>query len=169
MSTWRPATATSPRRGSSTTTTTSLARVSAISPTSRPCGSSTASSTRLSRSAARSAWVGTTSCCTASRGAGSSPSSTPFATSSTYAKLAHWDRTVELASIEVPALVIGARYDTMDPAHMEMMAGRLPAGRYLYCPEGSHLSMYDDQQTYFAGLIEFLHGIGARPPAPPAG
>ena len=32
------------------------------------------------------------------------------------AKLAHWDRTAELASIDVPALVIGARYDTMDPA-----------------------------------------------------
>ncbi|MCW2935453.1 MAG: proline-specific peptidase, partial [Actinomycetia bacterium] len=44
------------------------------------------------------------------------------------AKLAHWDRTGQLSSIEVPALVIGARYDTMDPAHMEMMASRLPAG-----------------------------------------
>jgi len=72
------------------------------------------------------------------------------------AKLAHWDRTEELSSIEVPTLVIGARHDTMDPAHMEMMAGRLPKGHYLYCPDGSHLAMYDDQQTYFAGLIEFL-------------
>ena len=78
------------------------------------------------------------------------------------AKLAHWDRTEELASIEVPALVIGARYDTMDPAHMEMMAGRLPAGRYLYCPEGSHLTMYDDQETYFAGLVEFLRDLRGR-------
>jgi proline iminopeptidase len=75
------------------------------------------------------------------------------------AKLAHWDRTEELASIEVPALVIGSRYDTMDPAHMEMMAARLPAGRYLYCPNGSHLSMYDDQRTYFAGLIDFLRSV----------
>jgi proline iminopeptidase len=74
------------------------------------------------------------------------------------AKLAHWDRTEELASIEVPTLVIGAEHDTMDPAHMEMMASRLPAGRYLYCPDGSHLAMYDDQQTYFAGLIDFLLG-----------
>jgi proline iminopeptidase len=72
------------------------------------------------------------------------------------AKLARWDRSEDLASIEVPTLVIGARYDTMDPAHMEMMAERLPAGRYLYCPNGSHLAMYDDQQTYFAGLIDFL-------------
>ena len=76
------------------------------------------------------------------------------------AKLAHWDRTDDLASITVPTLVIGARYDTMDPAYLEMMAGRLPAGRYLHCPEGSHLTMYDDQQTYYAGLIDFLHGIG---------
>jgi proline iminopeptidase len=75
------------------------------------------------------------------------------------AKLAHWDRTAELASIDVPALVIGARYDTMDPGHMEMMAGRLPRGRYLHCPNGSHLAMYDDQETYFAGLVDFLHDI----------
>jgi proline iminopeptidase len=75
------------------------------------------------------------------------------------AKLAHWDRTEELASIEVPALVIGAEHDTMDPAHMEMMAGRLPAGRYLYCPDGSHLAMYDDQKTYFTGMIQFILGL----------
>ncbi|MBO0807183.1 MAG: proline iminopeptidase-family hydrolase [Actinobacteria bacterium] len=75
------------------------------------------------------------------------------------AKLASWDRTAALAAIEVPALVIGARYDTMDPAHMKAMAGRLPRGQYLYCPSGSHLAMYDDQETYFAGLIEFLRGL----------
>ena len=78
------------------------------------------------------------------------------------AKLASWDRTAELASIQVPTLVIGARYDTMDPAHMEMMAGRLPAGRYLYCPEGSHMAMYDDQERYFAGLIGFLRDLPVR-------
>src|SRR6516164_10445068 len=75
------------------------------------------------------------------------------------ASLVHWDRTAELASIDVPALVIGARHDTMDPAHMEMMAGRLPRGRYLHCPNGSHLAMYDDQAVYFAGLIDFLRGL----------
>lgn len=81
------------------------------------------------------------------------------------AKLAHWDRTAYLPAIEVPTLVIGAQHDTMDPAHMEMMASRLPAGHYLHCPEGSHLAMYDDQQTYFAGLTGFLHGLAAEPPA----
>jgi proline iminopeptidase len=84
------------------------------------------------------------------------------------AKLASWDRTSELASIEVPALVIGARYDTMDPAHMQMMADRLPHGRYLYCPDGSHMAMYDDQDVYFTGLTDFLHDLAGagRPPRP---
>lgn len=77
------------------------------------------------------------------------------------AKLAGWERTDDLALIEVPALVIGARHDTMDPAHMAMMADRLPQGRYLHCPDGSHLAMYDDQAVYFAGLIDFLHDLSA--------
>jgi proline iminopeptidase len=70
-----------------------------------------------------------------------------------------WDRTADLPRIEVPTLVIGARYDTMDPAFMEMMAGKLPRGTYLYCPDGSHLAMYDDQVTYFEGLIGFIRKV----------
>ena len=59
----------------------------------------------------------------------------------------------------MPTLVIGAQHDTMDPAYMQMMASRLPAGQYLHCAQGSHLAMYDDQQTYYQGLISFLHGL----------
>lgn len=80
------------------------------------------------------------------------------------ATLAHWDRFADLPRIEVPTLVIGARYDTMDPDHMAEMARRLPRGSYLYCPNGSHLAMYDDQETYFEGLVAFLRGL--PPPAP---
>jgi proline iminopeptidase len=75
------------------------------------------------------------------------------------AKLVNWDRSEDLAAIEVPTLVIGAQHDTMDPAHMEKMAQRLPRGRYLHCPDGSHLAMYDDQRTYFAGLTDFLTSL----------
>jgi proline iminopeptidase len=78
------------------------------------------------------------------------------------AKLAEWDRVADLHRIDVPTLVIGARHDTMDPAHMEMMTGLLPRGHYLYCPNGSHLAMYDDQETYFSGLIDFLVGLAAH-------
>jgi proline iminopeptidase len=71
-------------------------------------------------------------------------------------KLERWDRTADLANIEVPTLVIGAEHDTMDPSHMEWMAGAVKQGTYLYCPNGSHMAMYDDQSTYMEGLIRFL-------------
>ncbi len=74
-------------------------------------------------------------------------------------KLVNWDRTADLGKIGVPTLVIGARHDTMDPAYMEMMAGRLPKGRYLFCPNGGHMAMYDDQKTYFEGLIQFIRDV----------
>jgi proline iminopeptidase len=74
-------------------------------------------------------------------------------------KLLHWDRTASLAAIAVPALTIGARHDTMDPAHLQAMARAMPRGRYLHCPDGSHMAMYDDQQRYFDGLIRFLHDV----------
>lgn len=70
--------------------------------------------------------------------------------------LEKWDRVNDLPKITVPTLVIGAEYDTMDPAHMKMMAQKVKQGTYLYCPKGSHMAMYDDQQTYFKGLIAFL-------------
>ena len=75
--------------------------------------------------------------------------------------LLEWDRTADLKDITVPTLVIGAEYDTMDPAHMEWMAGELPNGRYLYCPAGSHMAMYDDQETYFPRVIDFLKEVDA--------
>ena len=74
-------------------------------------------------------------------------------------KLLNWDPTADLASIAVPTLVIGARYDTMDPAHMEMMAGKVQRGRYLFCPNGSHMAMYDDQKVYVDGVIQFLRDV----------
>jgi proline iminopeptidase len=47
----------------------------------------------------------------------------------------------------------------MDPGHMEMMARQFADGTYLYCPNGSHLAMYDDQVTYFGGLIDFIRAV----------
>jgi proline iminopeptidase len=77
-------------------------------------------------------------------------------------KLVAWDRTADLHRISVPTLVIGAQYDTMDPKHMEWMAGELPNGKYLYCPNGSHLAMYDDQEVYFDGLIDFIRAVDSN-------
>jgi proline iminopeptidase len=74
-------------------------------------------------------------------------------------KLVNWDRTADLARIEVPGLIIGAQHDTMDPKHMEWMAANMQRGRYLYCPNGSHMALYDDQEIYFRGLIQFIQDV----------
>lgn len=74
-------------------------------------------------------------------------------------KLLNWDRMEDLKKINVPTLVIGAKHDTMDPAFMEKMAAQVQNGTYLFCPNGSHMSMYDDQKTYFSGLIKFVKGV----------
>ena len=75
------------------------------------------------------------------------------------ATLYHWDISKELPGITVPTLVIGATYDTMDPAYMEWMSEELPNGRFLLCPNGSHLSQYDDQKIYIGGVIQFMKDV----------
>ncbi|RMF57092.1 MAG: hypothetical protein D6748_11970 [Calditrichaeota bacterium] len=68
-----------------------------------------------------------------------------------FSPLKNWERKADLSGISVLTLVIGAKYDTMDPEHMEWVASEVQHGRYLYYPNGSHMSMYDDQQTWFEG------------------
>jgi proline iminopeptidase len=71
-------------------------------------------------------------------------------------KLELWDRKADLKNITIPTLVIGAKFDTMDPKHMEEMSKLVQNGTYLFCPKGSHMDFYDDQKVYFGGLIPFL-------------
>lgn len=71
-------------------------------------------------------------------------------------KLTHWDVSKQLKDIKIPTLVIGAKYDTMNPDYMKWMASQFAKGTYLYCAKGSHMSMYDDQETYMNGLVKFL-------------
>ena len=74
-------------------------------------------------------------------------------------KLEHWDRTADLPRLVVPTLTIGGTHDTMDPAHMKWMAETVQNGTYLHCAEGSHLAIYDDQSTFFAGLLDWLQKL----------
>jgi proline iminopeptidase len=67
-----------------------------------------------------------------------------------------WDR---LHEIQVRTLTIGAKYDEMDPKDMERMSRLVAHGSYAYCPNGSHLCMWDDQETYFRQLIPFLKSV----------
>jgi proline iminopeptidase len=76
-------------------------------------------------------------------------------------RLEKWDRLADLNKISVPTLSIGATHDTMDPKHMEKLATLLGKGRFLLCPNGSHMAMYDDQKIYFEGLVKFVKDVDA--------
>ncbi len=75
------------------------------------------------------------------------------------AKLKNWDIKAKLSNISTPTLVIGGTYDTMDPLHMEWIASEVQNGQYLNCPNGSHMAMYDDAETHFDGLIQFIVNV----------
>ncbi len=77
-------------------------------------------------------------------------------------KLLNWDVSKELKNIHVPALVIGATFDTMDPAYMEWMSKQMPKGEFLLCANGSHCCMFDDQLAYMNGLIKFIKSVDGQ-------
>ncbi|OXA99005.1 proline iminopeptidase [Flavobacterium oncorhynchi] len=74
-------------------------------------------------------------------------------------RLAKWNIKNRLHEITVPTLMIGAKYDTMDPKAMEEQSKLVKKGRYLHCPNGSHLAMWDDQKTYMNGVIQFINDV----------
>ncbi len=75
------------------------------------------------------------------------------------ARLYGWDIKSRLKEISVPTLMVGARYDTMDPKAMEEQSKLVRNGRYLYCPNGSHLAMWDDQKVFMDGVIRFVRDV----------
>src|SRR6478736_2919170 len=74
-------------------------------------------------------------------------------------RLINWDVSKQLPQITVPTLMVGAKFDTMDPDYMQWMSRQVKQGRYLYCPEGSHLAMWDDQRHFYPGVINFIKEV----------
>jgi proline iminopeptidase len=74
------------------------------------------------------------------------------------ATLKGWDISGRLKELTVPTLMIGGKYDTMDPDYMEWMSTEVINGSSL-TTNGSHLSQYDDPETYFRGLIKFIKDV----------
>jgi proline iminopeptidase len=74
-------------------------------------------------------------------------------------RLAKWDIKNRLHEIIIPTLMIGAKYDTMDPKAMEEQSKLVKNGHYLYCPNGSHLAMWDDQKVFMDGVIKFIKNV----------
>lgn len=70
-----------------------------------------------------------------------------------------WNRWSDLHTIKVPTLVIGARHDTMRVEEIQREGKLIPNSRVAICENGSHLSMYDDQEAYFQHLIKFIKDV----------
>ena len=70
-----------------------------------------------------------------------------------------WDRWSRLHEIRVKTLTIGSKYDEMDPDDMRKMSQLVQNGLYAFCPNGSHLCMWDDQAIYFRQLLAFLRTV----------
>ena len=74
-------------------------------------------------------------------------------------RLLNWDIKGRLKEITIPTLMVGAKYDTMDPKAMEEQSKLVQKGQYLYCPNGSHLCMWDDQKIFMDGVIQFIKNV----------
>jgi proline iminopeptidase len=74
-------------------------------------------------------------------------------------RLVNWDIKNRLKEIKIPTLMVGAKWDTMDPKAMEEQSKMVQHGRYLYCPNGSHMCMWDDQKIFMGGVIQFIKDV----------
>lgn len=74
------------------------------------------------------------------------------------ATLRNWDVSDRLKEIHVPTLMLGAKYDTMDPEYMQWMATQVQNGKSV-TTNGSHLSQFDDPEIYFTELIKFIKDV----------
>lgn len=77
-------------------------------------------------------------------------------------RLVGWECWNRLKNISIPTLMIGSRYDTMNPEEMEEMSKLVQNSSYLYCSTGGHLSMWDAQEEYYPGIISFIKTVDGR-------
>ena len=70
-----------------------------------------------------------------------------------------WNRWNDIKNIKVPTLLIVGRYDTMRVEDIQKMGELIPNSRVCICENGGHLSMYDDQETYFRYLLKFIKDV----------
>lgn len=74
----------------------------------------------------------------------------------------NWTIRNRLNKITMPTLVLGAKYDSMNPEDIKAVAKRLPHGEYHICPNGSHFSIFDDQKDYFEAITDFINKVSGE-------
>ncbi len=79
-----------------------------------------------------------------------------------------WDIMDRLAEIEVPALLIGGRYDECTPAHLEEMHRRIAGSRLVVIEDASHLCFARSRRRSTRSSTPFwTERTGCKPPWPP--
>lgn len=76
-----------------------------------------------------------------------------------------WDRWKDLPRITVPTFLPVGRFDEMNVEDIQREGRLIPRSRVHICEKGSHLCMWDDQESYFRGLLKFIDDVeGGRFP-----
>jgi proline iminopeptidase len=70
-----------------------------------------------------------------------------------------WDRWDDLHNITVPTLLVVGRHDSMSVEDIEEMGRRISRSQVRVCENGSHLAMWDDEETYFDAVLGFVKEI----------
>ncbi|OIL67782.1 proline iminopeptidase [Oenococcus oeni] len=73
--------------------------------------------------------------------------------------LGKWSIRDRLKDIKVPTLLLGGKYDSMNPDVIKDMAGRFLNATAHICPKGSHFSIFDDAEDYFGAIESFLNKV----------
>lgn len=73
-----------------------------------------------------------------------------------------WTIRDRLVKITMPTLVLGGKYDSMNPDDIKALADRLPNGTAHICPNGSHFSIFDDQEDYFNAITSFIDSVESK-------
>ena len=77
-------------------------------------------------------------------------------------RLRDWDVTDRLAEIGLPVLVTGGRYDEARPAHLAVLAERIPGAELVIFEDSSHMAFVEERERYMRVAGEFLARVEAR-------
>ena len=74
-------------------------------------------------------------------------------------RIEKWDRKADLPKLSMPTLVIGAKHDTMDPAHMKWVAGQVQAGKLPVLPQRQSLLDVGRPEDLLPGAGKWLKAV----------
>lgn len=75
--------------------------------------------------------------------------------------LRYWDRTAELASLDLPVLITCGRYDELGTACAAPMQAAIKGARTVVFEHSAHVAHIEEAEAYAATVAEFLRGVEA--------